>query len=314
MMAIQIFSYLCFVICVAAVGVRIAKHLNMPLHFRWELYPVQHEPGEKASYGGSYMEEVNWWEKERPKSLINEIKYMVPEILLLRGLRMENRALWNVSFPFHFGIYLLFKTLFLLLLGAIAMVAGGKISPGGGLFSALIYYLTILTGFFGLILATWGGIGLIHRRITDPNLRNYSSPLDFLNLFLFLLFLGVSLPAWLLFDPSFEGARGYIYLLITFGNRPEGSGGRMGLFGGASAFLASLLFAYIPLTHMSHMFMKYFMYHSIRWEDSPNLKGGRLEAEILNNLGFKPTWVAPHIGADGKKTWADLAASKAKEG
>jgi hypothetical protein len=62
------------------------------------------------------------------------------------------------------------------------------------------------------------------------------------------------------------------------------------------------------------MFMKYFMYHSIRWEDTPNMKGSRVEAEILHNLGFKPTWVAPHIGADGKKTWADLAAPKEKEG
>ena len=238
---------------------------------------------------------------------------MVPEILLLRGLREENRSLWNVSFPFHFGLYLLFTTLFLLVLGAIILVFGGKVFPGAGAFSALVYYLTIVTGFLGLILGTLGVVGLIHRRLNDPNLRNYSSPLDFMNLFLFLLFLGVSLPAWLLFDPSFEGARGYIYSLITFGGRPEGAGGKIGVLGGFAAFLASLLFAYIPLTHMSHMFMKYFMYHSIRWEDTPNVKGSRLEAEILNNLGFKPTWVAPHIGADGKKTWADLAAPKPKE-
>jgi nitrate reductase gamma subunit len=145
-------------------------------------------------------------------------------------------------------------------------------------------------------------------------MKNYSSPPDFLNLFLFLLFLGVSLLAWVLFDHSFEGARGYIYSLLTFGSWPEGAGGKIGVLGGVVAFLASLLLAYIPLTHMSHMFMKYFMYHSIRWEDTPNVKGSRVEAEILKNLGFKPTWVAPHIGADGKKTWADLAAPKVKEG
>jgi len=313
-MGLQIISYLCIVVFLSAVGLRIRKQLKMPVHFRWELYPVQHEPGKKASYGGSYMEEVNWWEKKRRKSLINEIKYMVPEILLLRGLREENRTLWNVSFPFHFGLYLLFATLFLLFLGAIILVSGGKVSPGAGAFSSLVHYLTIVTGFLGLILGTLGVVGLIHRRLKDPNLKNYSSPLDFVNLFLFLLFLGVSLPAWVLFDHSFEGARGYIYSLITFGSWPEGAGGKIGVLGGFAAFLASLLFAYIPLTHMSHMFMKYFMYHSIRWEDTPNVRGSRLEAGILNNLGFKPTWVAPHIGADGKKTWADLAAPKPKEG
>ncbi|MGA2957349.1 MAG: hypothetical protein ABSF48_16685 [Thermodesulfobacteriota bacterium] len=58
----------------------------MPLHVRWELYPVKHEAGKKAEYGGSYMEEPNWWGKKRERSLFNEIKYMVPEILLLRGL------------------------------------------------------------------------------------------------------------------------------------------------------------------------------------------------------------------------------------
>jgi nitrate reductase gamma subunit len=312
-MSLQIFSYLCFLIFLAAVVSKIRKQLKMPVHFRWELYPVHHEPGEKAAYGGSYMEEVNWWEKKRRKSLVNEIRYMVPEILFLRGLREENRTLWNVSFPFHFGLYLLFGTLFLLVVGALVLVFGGKVEPGAGGFPSLLYYLTILTGFFGLILGTWGAIGLIRRRLTDPDLKNYSSPLDFLNLFLFLLFLAVSLLAWLLFDPSFSGARAYFYSLVTFGGRPEASGEGIGYLGGASALLGSLLLAYIPLTHMAHMFMKYFMYHSIRWEDAPNIKGSRVEAEVLKNLGFKPTWVAPHIGADGSKTWADLAAPKAKE-
>jgi len=59
---------------------------------------------------------------------------------------------------------------------------------------------------------------------------------------------------------------------------------------------------------MAHMFMKYFMYHSVRWEDAPNLKGSGIEAEILKNLGLKPTWAASHVGADGKKTWAEVAA------
>jgi len=31
-----------------------------------------------------------------------------------------------------------------------------------------------------------------------------------------------------------------------------------------------------------------------------------MEAVIKENLGLKPTWTAPHIGADGKKTWERL--------
>ena len=160
----------------------------MPLHVRWELYPVKHEPGKKAKYGGSYMEEPNWWEKKRERSLFNEIKYMVPEILLLRGLKEENLRLWNVSFPFHFGLYLLIGTFILLFMGALGMIFGTQIAPGKGLISSLIYYLTILTGFFGLILGTVGSAALLRRRLKDPELGNYSGFADYLNLALFLVF------------------------------------------------------------------------------------------------------------------------------
>ena len=34
-----------------------------PTHVRWEIYPVQHETTARAAYGGSYLEELNWWEK-----------------------------------------------------------------------------------------------------------------------------------------------------------------------------------------------------------------------------------------------------------
>ncbi len=76
---------------------------------------------------------------------------------------------------------------------------------------------------------------------------------------------------------------------------------------------ASLLVAYIPLTHMSHMFMKYFLYHKVKWDDAPNRPGGLMEAAIKNNLELKPTWQAKHIGADGHKSWRDIASSAPKE-
>ncbi|MCK7515283.1 MAG: hypothetical protein MZV70_72340 [Desulfobacterales bacterium] len=57
--------------------------------------------------------------------------------------------------------------------------------------------------------------------------------------------------------------------------------------GAVTIVLASLLVAYIPLTHMSHMFMKYFLYHKVKWDDAPNLRGGRIEAAIMKNLELK---------------------------
>ena len=77
----------------------------------------------------------------------------------------------------------------------------------------------------------------------------------------------------------------------------------------AQVVLLSLLAAYVPLTHMSHFFTKWFMYHDIRWSDEPLVRGGKIEKQVLESLAFKPTWAAAHIQGDGKKTWVDIATS-----
>ena len=308
-----LWTYLCLAVFVVAAALRVGKYLIMPVHLRWELYPVKHEAGKRADYGGSYLEETNWWTKERKSSLYNEMKFMIPEILFIRGLWEENRKLWWVSFPFHFGLYMLIGTFGLLVLGAISMLFGASITPDGGAFSALIYFTTILFGFLGITLGTLGSAGLIVRRLTDPELKPYTSLADLFNLVMFFAFFIAALATWLFFDHAFIGARAYIYSLFTFGGLPEGFAATTSVLGTITVILASFLTAYIPLTHMSHMFMKYFMYHEVRWQDEPNLKGSKLEAKILGNLGFKPTWSAPHIKGDGTKTWVDLATSTGLE-
>ena len=75
----------------------------------------------------------------------------------------------------------------------------------------------------------------------------------------------------------------------------------------ASVLTLSLLVAYIPLTHMSHFFVKWFTWHKIRWDDEPNVKGGRIEILIQNALQSPVSWSADHVNADGRKTWADIA-------
>ena len=259
------------------------------------------------------MEESNWWERKRKRSWINELRYMVPEILFLRGVWEENRRLWWVSFPFHFGLYMLMGTFLLLLLGAILMRFGIPVSPGNGGINSLIYYLTIIVGVIGMISGSVGTAGLLSRRLTAPELKHYSSFADYFNLVLLFSFCGSALLAWLFHDLSLDGARAYFTGLLTFGGLPRGYILDRSFLGGLTIVLTSLVVAYIPMTHMSHMFMKYFMYHFVRWEDEPNLKGSGLEASILQNLGFRPTWAASHIGADGKKTWGEIASSKPKE-
>ncbi|MBI4739238.1 hypothetical protein HY772_06820, partial [Candidatus Woesearchaeota archaeon] len=71
--------------------------------------------------------------------------------------------------------------------------------------------------------------------------------------------------------------------------------------------MACLLVMYIPLTHMSHFFMKYFLYHDIRWGDEPNVDNLQTEAKIGIVLNYPVTWKAPHIAGHGRSTWAEVA-------
>ena len=55
---------------------------------------------------------------------------------------------------------------------------------------------------------------------------------------------------------------------------------------------------------MTHMFGKYFTYHTVRWEDHPNMRGSKIEKAVIEALGHPLTWAAPHIK---KGTWAEAA-------
>ena len=292
-------TYLALAVFLVGVLKRITAYRNNPQHLRWELYPVPHEGGGRASYGGSYLEELNWWEKPREISRIGELSVMVPEMLFLKALWEHNRSLWWVSFPFHFGLYLTFGLVALLVIGAVAQLAG--MSADSGLLALTAGVSTILGPVaFGLTLL--GGIGLLHRRLNDANLRNYASPEHRFNLVLFLATMGIALLTWAVADTNFEMARGFIAGLITFNLKEVDSS----LFL-LQVFLAVLTLAYIPFTHMSHFFMKYFLYHDIRWEDKPNVNAPEIDEQLGQELGFVPTWSASHIAIPGKKTWADIA-------
>ena len=305
---LHLLTYVCFIIFVVAVAVRFYKIQTMPVHIRWELYPVPHE-AKKAHYGGSYYEEVDWWDKPREVSLIGEMKGMIPEMLFIKALWENNRPLWYRSFPFHFGLYLLIGWAGLLVFGAVLQIVGVEVGSGGSVIGSIVHYLTILAGAFGLILATIGAAALLHRRLTDEDLEDYTSPSHLFNLGIFLVALLVAFFSYILADQTFSLARGYIQSLMTFKlSAPVGSMGVAIQFA-----LFSLLMAYVPLTHMSHFFTKYFFYHKIRWEDEPNIQGSKMEKKIGEVLGYPVSWAAPHIKGDGKKTWADVATEEVDE-
>jgi nitrate reductase gamma subunit len=312
-MGFYILSYLCIAVFVLAAGYRICRQMSLPIHVRWEIYPVQTETAAKAAYGGSYLEEIDWWKKKQEKSLLNELAYMVPEILFIRGLWKENRGLWWVSFPFHFGLYLMIATFALALLHAGLTLRGAAAFAAGSGLRALLDGLIVILGWGGLLLGTIGSLGLLYRRWTDRELRDYSSPADYFNLLVILLFFLSALVSVLSGDPLLEGAKAYALGLLTGGRSSAPYLPGQSAPGVVAIVSASLLVAYIPLTHMSHMVMKYFLYHDVKWDDAPNRRGGRIEKAVLKNLGLRPTWGAKHVGADGRKSWLDIASSAPKE-
>jgi nitrate reductase gamma subunit len=308
MIAVPIITYASVAVFVIAVVARFVRISSMPIHLRWELYPVAHEKG-KAHYGGSYLEEPDWWTKPRESSLLGELKVMIPEILLLAGVWEHNRRQWLRSFPFHFGLYLLCGLIALLGLGGIAGAAGYEVSAGAGVVGRLIHHLTYLVGFAGLFLAFVGSVALLARRACNPDYREFTKQVDFFNLLFFVVTLAVALLAQALGDPDFVLLRGYFSSLLTFASVGEGFTGLMA----AEVILASVLAAYIPLTHMSHFFTKWFMYHDIRWADEPNMRGSKIEKQVEKVLAYPVSWSAPHIRGDGKKNWVDVATSGVEE-
>jgi len=300
---VYIIAYLGIVFFLIAVAVRFVMWSKMPMHLRWELYPVAHEGGGRAAYGGSYLEESDWWQKKREVSLLGELKVMVPEILFLVALREHNSKLWKWSFPFHFGLYLVGGTTMLLLCGGLVSALLPSVA---GPVSAVIGTVAPFLGGAGLILGIVGALGLFARR-RGRALRDYTAPADLFNLLFFIVAFGVALVTFLGFDRDFSMVAGFVTNLVTFNLAPLSAGGTAALLLLLSVVLLSLLTAYIPTTHMSHFVGKYFAYHSIRWKDEPNLRGGNQE-KVIDELLHRPiSWAAPHIRGDGKKTWLDAA-------
>jgi nitrate reductase gamma subunit len=150
---------------------------------------------------------------------------------------------------------------------------------------------------------------LLLRRLTDRDLKNYSTPGDIFNLLFFIVAFGLLLLSYGLRGPEFPNALGFTQSLLTFDTSVQVPPLLL-----SGMILSSLLVAYIPMTHMSHFIAKYFTYHSIRWDDQPTAKNARLAQKIAEVLSYKPTWAAPHMLADGTKTWVEVATTNPAQG
>nr|CAJ31183.1 protein involved in electron ransfer [uncultured sulfate-reducing bacterium] len=305
MSELQLLMYVAYAFLFIGTGYRAYKMANMPVHLRWDLYPIPHEKG-KGHYGGSYFEEVDWWTKPAEVSLRSELKEMGKEILFIQSMYHNNRSLWMFSFPFHFGLYLSIVFVLLIFFGAFLGLVGWSVSPEGNALAKAVYYATIPLGIIGPALGALGVFGLLVSRMTRTELQRTSVRTDYFNLVLLLAVFVSGLIVWATQDTSYAHTRAFIASLISFKPAASVSSGFT-----THMILAAAFLIYMPFTHMTHFVGKYFTYHKVRWEDERNVRGSELEKRITQALGYELTWSAPHIKTGG--TWAEAATEPATE-
>lgn len=300
MIFLYLFTYFSIILFIVMVVAKIFKYANTPVHVRWELYPIAHEP-DRNKYGGSHYEEEGFWKHKAKKDHLAELWAMFEEIIFLKGVYLHNRKLWYFSFPFHLGLYLITTTFLLILLTVVlnlfSIISLSNLNTNADYF---FHYITVLFGYAGLVLTFLGCIGLIIQRATDKKFKFYNTPMDYINLF-FILILVISVVVTLIFsNSSLFLSKEFVKNLITF-NWVDIKDVLFIL----NIVLISVFLLYFPITRMMHLFAKYFTYHDVRWEDEQNIKGSKLEKRVKEALNFGVSWSAPHMKTG--KTWAEVA-------
>jgi nitrate reductase gamma subunit len=300
MSGLQIASYVSVLFFIVVIAAKMVKIARMPVHLRWDLYPIPHEKG-RNKYGGSYFEDVDWWTKPKHFSLIGELSAMLGEIVFVKSVYEHNRPLWYFSFPFHFGMYCLIGFIGMLALGAVMGIAGVDVAAGSGsAIGVAVFHVTRVLATAGWILSSIGAIGLFFSRLLKRQLRVTTVLSDYVNLLFLLAVFVTGYWVWTSADPNYSATRAYVQSWLTF--QPAG---QLPAAMTVQLWVTIALLFYFPFTHMTHMVGKYFTYHRIRWEDAPNLKGSKIEHAVEEALGYKVTWSAPHVKTGS--TWAEAA-------
>jgi len=287
-----IFSWGAIAFFLAVTIYRVVTMARLPVHLRWELAPVPHDKG-KGTYGGSYLEEYEWWKRKRNTSFFGPLFYMAGEILLLKGVWKHNRSLWPLSMALHGGIYLLTLVL-------VAHLCLAVLSPAGlpSVSSVCSQTLSLLSA-CACILGTAGSGGLILKRIFDPGMRWSNTAAVFLNLILALAVFVSGLLAWSLSPEPVIAANAFVAGLVTISGPAN-----PGLPLSVHVTITLLFVVYLPFTSMLHFAGKYFMYHGVRWNDGPVSE--RMAEELKRLLSQPVTWSGGRAERNEQKSWAKL--------
>jgi nitrate reductase gamma subunit len=294
-LAITIFAY---VFVTVAYSYKVSKYLKIPKGLRWELYPVPHEEGYK--YGGSYLEQVDWWKKPRHKSLGRSLLHILAKYLFMGSYFEKKRNYWFGLYAWHLGFMLIILFDVLIGIEAILMkLTGLEVAPSAGAFGAILYYATLGIGLTSFTLGAIGSVWLLVQRSLERDMRDYATPQNYVNYVFFLVMFLSGWAAWIIDDATFAGFREFWVGVITL--TPV----HVELWEWIHIVIFAAFLIYLPLTRSTHYITMILYDFWISWGDTPNSGEGEMEASVKENLNRRPDWSAPHFQAGG--TWAELA-------
>ncbi len=285
---IAILTYFAYIFIVVAYTVKIVKYLKLPIHLRWELYPVIHE--DAYHYGGSCFENTNWWEKPRKIRNIKGFLWLLKDYFTLHDYLKQNLFYWLGLYPWHIGFIFIITFHILCFFGALFMVSGISISHNSqDILGIIIYYAILFTGVLSFISGAIGSIIILINRVIDKNLKTYASPLQFLTyIFTLIVFLS-GLYSWYYVDPKLEEYREFWVGLLTFNFIGVETATMVHII------LFDLFLIYLPFTRSLHYITRFFAFFLIRWDDKPNIRGGDMEKRIEGQFENRINWSGPHI-------------------
>ena len=285
---------ICLLLFVGVTAWKVYGYATMPRHLRWDLYPLPHR------VGGSKYQKVDFYKLKQKTNLFHEFTYMFMEIIFIRKAYIHNPKVWAGSFPMHLGLYLSILWLVMIMVGVFAdKVFNMPVVPINSWFwISALYFATILVGSLAFVAGLSGACWLMFLRLTDDGLKDMSDIPAYINLSLLVCMFGSGLAAWFFGDPDFSLLRTQFSSLFVFS--PVVPGHPLVTL---EIFFMGLFLAYLPFSRMSHYAAKYFFYHDIMWEDEPMKPGSALEKNVIDSLGGKLSWSAPHIKKD--QTWLE---------
>lgn len=280
---------------------RAMRVIRMPAPLRWDLYPIPKGPRDRQRYGGSYFEETDWWTKSKDTGHRGELVFMLKEVLLLRGVFENFRALWVWSLLLHWGLYLY--------MASTATTVAALAIDAHLTFARTLLLLDFSSACYGVAcaLGVIGSLGLIATRILNCRLKSFTTRTTIFNLCLFTTIFVTGLIV--LFIPG-HGLIGVLRDVVNW----QAPSGRHSPLAYLHFGLVAFFLVYFPFTHMTHMYMKYFTWHGVRWDDTPIRLDEIGPDAVANNLARRMSWQAPHIRGTTKQSWAEVASSSGQHG